>query len=118
MTDQEHKTYELDEYGFLKQPEMWNHDVAVDIAQIAGITTLTDEHWKAIDYYHTYYDKYGLPPMWRNVIRHTGISMERMTQLFPPKPEIILKRVSGLMAVDAEDPDKWVRCDTNIRREF
>jgi len=41
-------SYEVDEDGFLQEPERWNHEVAKDFANTEAITDLTEEHWKSL----------------------------------------------------------------------
>ena len=42
----EGRKYEVDEDGFLQEPERWNEDVAKDFAQTEAVTDLTEGHWK------------------------------------------------------------------------
>jgi sulfur relay (sulfurtransferase) DsrC/TusE family protein len=44
----EGRSYEVDEDGFLQEPECWNHVVAKDFAATEAIADLTEEHWKVI----------------------------------------------------------------------
>ncbi|RMG57173.1 MAG: sulfurtransferase TusE [Gammaproteobacteria bacterium] len=40
----------FDEYGFLKDPERWDRELAGDLAEKLGVGPLGDEHWALIDY--------------------------------------------------------------------
>ncbi|HID76440.1 MAG TPA: hypothetical protein EYP56_10635, partial [Planctomycetaceae bacterium] len=45
------KEYQLDEYGFLAEPERWDEDFAQGMARIQGIYGgLTQAHWDFIAY--------------------------------------------------------------------
>ena len=46
----ENTDIELDEYGFMKDPEKWNEDVARAIAKSLGIGELSKDHWSVIHY--------------------------------------------------------------------
>ena len=41
-------TLELDEHGFLQQPELWNDAVARALAANEGVHELTADHWKVV----------------------------------------------------------------------
>ena len=56
------KTWEVDEDGFLQDPEKWDKDFAAYVKESEGISELTDEHWKVIDYLQDYYKKNGIAP--------------------------------------------------------
>jgi len=43
------KTLELDEDGFLQNPELWDEDIAEYFAKEEHIPELTEEHWKVIN---------------------------------------------------------------------
>jgi len=40
------KKYDVDEDGFLQNPEIWNQDVACDFATSEGVSELTENHWR------------------------------------------------------------------------
>ena len=45
------KTYDLDDYGFLAQPEQWDRDFAEGMARLQGVYDgLTQEHWDFLSY--------------------------------------------------------------------
>ena len=51
VTFEEGKTYTLDQYGFLDQPEQWDEDFANGMARLHGIYGgLTQDHWDFISY--------------------------------------------------------------------
>ncbi len=90
------RTYDVDEDGFLQDPEIWNEDVAVDFALSENVTDMTDHHWKLVRYIRTYYDSYGIAPMVRKVTRETTFSADRMYELFPSGPAKGACKVAGL----------------------
>ena len=49
------KKYDVDEDGFLQEPDRWSEDVARDFAKSESVDELTDGHWKVIRYIRNYY---------------------------------------------------------------
>ena len=74
--------YEVDEEGFLQEPERWNQEVARDFARTEAIT-LTDKHWTIIHYIRNYYMQFGITPMICKVCRETGHKLKEIFKLFP-----------------------------------
>jgi TusE/DsrC/DsvC family sulfur relay protein len=92
----DNRQYEVDEDGFLQEPERWNEDVAKDFAQTEGIETLTDEHWKMINYIRGYYLQFGIAPMVRKLCKETGFNLNKVYQLFPSGPAKGACKLAGL----------------------
>ncbi len=40
---------EVDEDGFMQEPDLWNEVVAAALATTEGVDELTDEHWKVVN---------------------------------------------------------------------
>ena len=78
--------YEVDDNGFLQEPEKWNKDIAKAYAAKEGVTELTEEHWKVINYLREYYLQYGICPMVRKLRKRTGTSLQQLWELFPQGP--------------------------------
>lgn len=76
-------TPEIDEEGFLVRTEMWTRDVAKILAQGEVDGDLTEDHWKVVDYLRQYYLEFKNIPPDRMVSRGSGISLERINELFP-----------------------------------
>ncbi len=94
----EHKNIkiEVDDAGFMEQPEVWNEEVAVALASTEEISELTDDHWKIINYLRDYYQKNGIAPMIRKLCRDTGFPLKQIYQLFPSGPAKGACKVAGL----------------------
>jgi tRNA 2-thiouridine synthesizing protein E len=90
------KKYEVDEDGFLQNPEIWNHDVARDFATTEAVTELTENHWKVIDYLHNYYLEFGIAPMIRKLCKETGFKLNQIYQMFPSGPAKGACKLAGL----------------------
>jgi len=90
------RAYDVDEDGFLQEPERWNDDVAIDFARTEGIDALTDEHWKVIRYIRDYYLQFGIAPMVRKLCKETGHKLSEVYQLFPSGPAKGACKLAGL----------------------
>ena len=88
--------YDVDEDGFLQQPETWNETVATDFAETESISQLTDAHWKVINYIRNYYLQFGIAPMVRKVCKETGFTLKQIYDLFPSGPAKGACKPSGL----------------------
>ncbi len=91
------KAYEVDEDGFLQELDKWNEDFVSNYAKLEGIEgDLTEEHWKIINYLRDYYQKFGIAPMVRKVLKDNGIDMKRLYELFPTGPAKGACKLAGL----------------------
>ena len=87
---------DLDEDGFIQQPEKWDQNVALALAQTEGVNALSDKHWKLVNYLREYYQKYGVAPMIRKVCKDTGFKLNEIYELFPSGPAKGACKVAGL----------------------
>jgi dissimilatory sulfite reductase related protein len=92
----EGKVYDVDEDGFLQDPDLWNDEVARDFMSTEGITELTDDHWKVIHYIRNYYLQFGIAPMVRKVCKQTGFTLKEIYNLFPSGPAKGACKLAGL----------------------
>jgi tRNA 2-thiouridine synthesizing protein E len=88
--------YDVDEDGFLENPEVWNENVAKDFAMTEGVEQLTDEHWKVINYLRNYYLQFGIAPMIRKLCKETGFKLNEIYALFPSGPAKGACKLAGL----------------------
>ena len=49
------KMIEIDEDGFIQDPDAWDQAVAADLAKTEGVDDMTDDHWKVVNYLREYY---------------------------------------------------------------
>ena len=87
---------QLDEDGFMENPEDWDIDVASALAHKENINELTDSHLKIIDYLRDYFKQYGAPPMIGKLCRDTGFSLKQIYNLFPTGPTKGAFKIAGL----------------------
>jgi tRNA 2-thiouridine synthesizing protein E len=88
--------YEVDEDGFLENPEIWNESVALDFASTEGVTELTENHWKVINYLRNYYTQFGIAPMIRKLCKETGFKLNQIYEMFPSGPAKGACKLAGL----------------------
>jgi tRNA 2-thiouridine synthesizing protein E len=87
---------DVDEDGFLQQPDKWNEAVAKSLAALEGINELTDEHWKVINYLRKYYLDNGIAPMVRKVLKDNAVDLKKIYELFPQGPANSACKWAGL----------------------
>jgi TusE/DsrC/DsvC family sulfur relay protein len=87
---------EVDEDGFIQQPDSWNQNVAAALGTTEGVDNLTEEHWKVVNYLRDYYLKFGVAPMIRKLCKETGFDLKKIYALFPSGPAKGACKVAGL----------------------
>jgi TusE/DsrC/DsvC family sulfur relay protein len=92
---------ELDEKGYLIDPESWTRAVAADLATADGIPALTDDHWRVIEFLRTFQAEHGTAPMIRVLCKGTNCSLQQIYDLFPKGPAKGACRVAGLPRPDS-----------------
>ena len=87
---------DIDEDGFIQEPDKWNEGVAGDLAKTEGVDDLTEEHWKVVNYLREYYIEFGVAPMIRKLCKSTGFKLNKIYELFPSGPAKGACKVAGL----------------------
>lgn len=87
---------EVDENGFMQQPELWDDRVALALASTDGISQLTEGHWKVVNFIRAYYKEFEIAPMIRKMCKETGYSLKEIYELFPSGPAKGACKVAGL----------------------
>lgn len=90
------KVIELDEDGFIQQPELWDEELAKELAKTEGVEELTEDHWKVVNYLRNYYLEYGIAPMVRKLCKDTGYDLKTIYELFPSGPAKGACKIAGL----------------------
>jgi len=90
------RTFDVDEDGFLKDPNIWNEEVARLFAKTEGIEKMTDDHWKVVNYLRDYYTQFNIAPMIRKLCKDTGFKLKQIYELFPSGPAKGACKVAGL----------------------
>jgi len=92
---------EIDEDGFIQEPDKWNKEVAEDLGKLEaqyapGQDKMSEDHWTIVDYLRDYYLQFEIAPPIRMVTRKTGIDLKTIYQLFPKGPAAGACKVAGL----------------------
>jgi len=90
------KQIEVDEDGFLVDPNLWNETIVEVFAKIEFVEQLTEKHWKVINYLRDYYQKFGIAPMIRKLCKDTGFTLKEIYELFPSGPAKGACKLAGL----------------------
>lgn len=89
-------TVQVNDEGFLTDPNEWNRDIAAAIALEEGIAELTPAHWKIIDFCRQSATASGKAPTLRAITNGTGLSTKELFALFPKGPAKKVARIAGL----------------------
>ncbi len=87
---------DVDEDGFMQEPDQWNEDVAKALATTEGVDELTEDHWKLVNYLRNYFLQFGVAPMIRKLCKETGFDLKTVYELFPSGPAKGACKVAGL----------------------
>ncbi|MCH2663466.1 TusE/DsrC/DsvC family sulfur relay protein [bacterium] len=90
------KEIEVDDEGFIQEPEKWNEDIARDIAKGIGIPDLSEDHWSVVNYIREYYLKFEIAPLIRRLCKMTQKDIDTIYDLFPDGPADGACKVAGL----------------------
>lgn len=87
---------EVDEDGFLVDPDVWSQDIVEAFAKLEDVSELTEDHWKVINYLRDYYKQFGIAPMIRKLCKDTGFSLKQIYDMFPSGPAKGACKLAGL----------------------
>jgi tRNA 2-thiouridine synthesizing protein E len=87
---------EIDEDGFIQEPEKWNEIVAAALGKTEGVDELTEDHWKVVNFLRDYYLEFGVAPMIRKLCKSTGFKLNQIYELFPSGPAKGACKIAGL----------------------
>lgn len=90
------RVLEIDEDGFIQDPDAWDEDVANALAQTEGVDSMGDDHWKLVNYIRNYYKEFGSAPMIRKLCKETGFKLNKIYEMFPSGPAKGACKVAGL----------------------
>jgi len=86
----------LDDEGFMTNPDQWTEEVAKALAAEEGISELTDDHWKVINFVRSDFQEKGQVPTIRRMKKVGNIPTKELYELFPDGPAKKAAKVSGL----------------------
>ncbi len=87
---------QVDEDGFMEEPEDWNEEIAKALATTEGVDEMTADHWKVANYLRDYFEKFNVAPMIRKLCKETGFSLKEIYELYPSGPAKGACKVAGL----------------------
>jgi tRNA 2-thiouridine synthesizing protein E len=87
---------ELNEEGFLVDPDKWNEEVAVELARREGIDPLSERHWEVIHFMRSEYEAKGAGPSVRLLGKTSGVPIKELYQLFPKGPAKLAAKIAGI----------------------
>ncbi|MEW5871849.1 MAG: TusE/DsrC/DsvC family sulfur relay protein [Chloroflexota bacterium] len=90
------KQIEVDEDGFIQEPDTWSEDLALALANLEEVPELTEDHWKVVNYLRGYYAQFGIAPMIRKLCKDTGFQLKYIYELFPSGPAKGACKIAGL----------------------
>ena len=87
----------VDDDGFMEAPETWNQEIAAALATSEGVSALTEDHWKVVNYLRNYCLQFGIAPMVRKLCKESGFDLKRIFGLFPSGPAKGACKIVGLL---------------------
>ena len=96
MTDVVAETIAVDAGGFLLDPAQWDHELAEQIAREAGISQLTDRHWRVIEFMREQFLTSGTAPSIRSLGKESGVPVKELYELFPKGPAKLAAKIGGI----------------------
>ena len=89
-------TVDVNEEGYFTNPDQWSEAMAAVIAEEEGIGTLTESHWKVINFLRADYKEKGTMPTIRRVKNAGGIPTKELYELYPGGPLKKSSKIAGL----------------------
>ncbi len=103
------KQYEVDEDGFLMNPNHWDEDFAKATAPKVNITEgLTNEHWCIITFIRSFYQEKSRCPMIFEIGRECGLKLMDLKRLFPTGYLRGACKLAGLSYLEEEVHSSWL----------
>lgn len=90
------KQLEIDEDGFIQDPDAWDEAVAAALAKTEGVEAMSENHWKVVRYLRDYYLRFQMAPMVRKLCKETGFKLNEIYEMFPSGPAKGACKVAGL----------------------
>ncbi|MGH3507212.1 MAG: TusE/DsrC/DsvC family sulfur relay protein [Nocardioidaceae bacterium] len=89
------RAVDVNEEGFLTDPQQWDEALGTELARLIGIT-MTEEHWAPIRFLRKDFEEQGETATLRRVSTQAGIPVKQLFTLFPGKPAKKMAYVAGL----------------------
>lgn len=92
---------ELDDRGYLRNPADWSRALADALATREGIRRLSPDHWRVLEALRGHWEETGKMPLVRQLCSRSGLTLQRVYELFPKGPAQDACRVAGLPKPDS-----------------
>lgn len=89
-------TVDVNDEGFFTEPEEWTKEMAIELAQEAGIDELTPDHWTVLEFMRSQYFEKGTGPTVRVLGKTSGVSVKELYLLFPKGPAKMAAKIAGI----------------------
>ncbi len=90
------KTVQVDDDGFLVNPDDWTEEMAAELAKDMGINELSEKHWEVIRFMRKDFAEKGQIPSIRRMKNAGGIPTKDLYELFPEGPAKKAAYIAGL----------------------
>ena len=91
------REFEVDEDGFIQEPEHWNEAVAEDLAkEESSVAPMGPDHWRLVNYIRDYYLQYEVAPPVRMLCKKNSFDLKYVYEMFPKGPAAGACKVAGL----------------------
>ena len=87
---------EIDEDGFIQEPERWDEKMADDLAKTEEAYPLSEDAWKLVRYLRNYYLEFEIAPPIRKLTKDNNMSLKYIYDMFPSGPAKGACKVAGL----------------------
>ena len=87
---------DVDDEGFMTNPDQWTKEVAAELAKEEGVSDLTDGHWKVVEFMRKDFQDKGAPPTLRRINKVGGVPTKEIYTLFPNGPAKKAAKIAGL----------------------
>jgi len=74
---------EIDEDSFIQDQENGNKELAEHLAKTENVSSMSEEHWKLVNYLRDYYIKFGIAAPIRMVVKQTWFDLKYIYKSFP-----------------------------------
>lgn len=82
--------------GFFWDPQDWNEEVAIELAGISGIVTLSEDQWLVLKFMREFYFYHGRAPMNKDLKKGLNMTLIRLEGMFPQGIRLGARRLAGL----------------------
>jgi TusE/DsrC/DsvC family sulfur relay protein len=87
---------DVDEDGFIQEPDKWTKEIAEDLAKTEGASPLSEDSWKVVNYLRNYFAEYEIAPPIRMLVKQTGFDLKKIYEMFPSGPAKGACKIAGL----------------------